>query len=313
MDTTSLTEALRNLDAEALKWKLALYSTSKGRDGIELEWHLCNMQDIPNLVSSMRDYLLKKPVADKPVAKYSPFLSDKENICALENNDEMIHSQLTDILMSIRNGVEYPPQDFVSGKLPKIAGSAFFGEQEQGEVDEPSNPVLFMKRGNPFLAGASLFMGTKDGIAENKTPIVKFNTSIDFLSINGACYIFSASIENDLAFENRHIAIAEKCLEKIAAAEIISNYDGFENIMMKLKNAKKFLSFNDEILDYITGLSVMERIDYLEKFGVKLDNEGRMDSYEASQSELIIDLLCGRSCLDPLNRLSVGSNITPRE
>jgi hypothetical protein len=100
-------------------------------------------------------------------------------------------------------------------------------------------------------------------------------------------------------------------LEKIAEAGVIGNYDSFENTVMKIKNAKKFLAFNEEILEYITGLSIMDRTDYLEKFGVELDKEGRMDSYESFQSELIIDLLCGRSCLDPLNRLSVGS-ITPR-
>ena len=127
MDTATLTDALRNLDADSLSWKFALYTTHKGLDGIELEWHLCNMQGIPEQINLMREYLLKKPVADKPVARYSPFLSDKENICALENDNEMLHSQLSDIFMSIRNGVAYPPQDFVSGKLPKITGYAFYG------------------------------------------------------------------------------------------------------------------------------------------------------------------------------------------
>jgi hypothetical protein len=268
------------------------------------------MQGIPEQVNHMKEYLLKKPIADKPVARYSPFLSYKENICALENDNEMMHSPLTDIFMSIRNGVAYPPQDFVSGKLRKIAGYAFYGEQ--GENKETNSPVLFMRRGNPFLAGAPLFMGTEDEIVENNAPIIKFTTSVDFLSLNGSSYIFTTSIENDLGFENRHIAIAEKCLEKIAEAGVIGNYDSFEGTVMKIKNAKKFLAFNEEILEYITGLSIMDRVDYLEKFGVELDKDGRMDSYESSQSELIIDLLCGRSCIDPLHRLSVGS-ITPRD
>jgi hypothetical protein len=215
--------------------------------------------------------------------------------------------------MSIRNGQAYPPQDFVSGKIPKIAGYAFYGVyDENSENSENNNPVLFMKRGNPFLAGAPLFMGAEDEVVINDVPILKFAAAADFLSKNGSSYIFTASIKNDLAFENRHFAIAEKCLEKIAEAGIIGNYDSFENTVMKIKNAKKFLSFNDEILEYITGLSITNRADYLEKFGVELDKNGHMDSYESSQSELIIDLLCGRSCIDPLNRLSVGS-ITPRD
>ena len=82
---------------------------------------------------------------------------------------------------------------------------------------------------------------------------------------------------------------------------------------MTAKNARKFLDFNDEILEHITGLPIVERADFLDKYGVSLDREGRMDTFDSGDCELVIDLLCGRSCLDPLGRLSVGSNITPRE
>ena len=293
-----------------ISWKFALYSIHKGRDGIELEWHLCHMQNIAGQVSLVREYLLKKPIADKPVAPYSPFHSDKETISALENSNEMIHAQLTDIFMGIHNGQAYLPHDFISGALPKIAGYAFYAVHD--EQTDNTGKILFMRRGNPFLAGFPLFTGIGNEIVENDAPIIKFTSSADFLSINGISYIFSASIENDLGFESRYFAIAERCLEKLAAAEIIGDYDRFENVVMKIKNAKKFLTFNEEILDYIVNLPVVERIEYLEKYGVELDNNGRMSSAEASQSTLIIDLLCSRSCLDPLNRLSVGS-ITLRE
>ena len=73
MDSTILADALRGLDFSKYSWKFALYSTQKTRDGLELEWNLCNMNDIDEQVEIIRDYLLKKPVADKPVAQYSPF------------------------------------------------------------------------------------------------------------------------------------------------------------------------------------------------------------------------------------------------
>lgn len=60
-------------------------------------------------VDRLREYLLKKPVADKPVAPYSPFLSDKENIGALDRADKMIRKQISEILLNIRNGIEYSP------------------------------------------------------------------------------------------------------------------------------------------------------------------------------------------------------------
>ena len=82
---------------------------------------------------------------------------------------------------------------------------------------------------------------------------------------------------------------------------------------MTAKNAKKFIDFDREILEYIVRLPVVEREEFLSHYGITVDREGRMETYDPEQCELIIDLLCCRSCLDPLGRLSVGSKITPRE
>lgn len=310
MDTSTLTDALRSLNPEEYTWKFALYSTQKSRDGLELEFNLCNMRDIPAQIELMREYLLKKPVFDKPVAPYSPFLSDKENIGALDKSNELIREQLTDAFMSIRNGQDYPPNDYISGEMPKITGYAFYGEQTENGANES---VLLMRRGNPFLTGARLYVGLDDEITPNSTPILKFTTAVDFLVIGGVCYFLSSSIEKDFAFENRHFAIAGKWLDKIVEAEIIGNYDGFEKAVMTSKNARKFLDFDNEVLEYIVGLPIVERTEFLEKYNVEIDRNGRVDTYESEQSEFFIDLLCSRSVLDPLGRLSIGNNITPRE
>ena len=308
MNSTVLTDALRGMDSN-LNWKFAMFTTYKARDGVELEWHLCNMQDISGHISTVRDFLLKKPVSDKDVAEYSPFLSYKENIFALESKNEMVHAGLTDIFMGLRNAGAHTPPDFVSGRLPKISGYAFCAGENESDANKR---VLYMYCKNPLLSGASLYVGAENEVVENTMPIFKFANAVDLLFIGGVCYLFSASAENVLSFENRHIAIAEPCIKKIADAGVIGNFDSFEMTAMKIKNAKKFMTFNDEILDYITRLPIMERVEYLEKYGVELDKDGKMNSYETIQSELIIDLLCGRSCLDPLNRLSVGS-IVPRD
>lgn len=325
MDTSTLADALRTLNPNEYTWKFALYSAQKSRDGLELEFNLCNMRDIPEQIDLIREYLLKKPVADKPVAPYSPFLSDKENIGALDKSDELIREQLTDAFMGIRNGQSYPPDDYVSGEMPKITGYAFYGELEneananeagcmgEQQAKLATSPVLIMRRGNPFLAGARLYMGTDEDITLSSTPILKFTTAVDFLVIGGMCYFLSSSIEKDFAFENRHFAIAQKCLDKLAEAEIIGNYESFERAVMTSKNARKFLDFDTELLEYIVGLPIVARTEFLEKYNVDIDRNGRMDTYAPEQCEFIIDLLCGRSVLDPLGRLSIGNNITPRE
>lgn len=314
MNTTTLTEALRALNTEAYTWKFGLYSTYKGRDGTELEWNLCNMKGIAGQVDNLREYLLKKPEAEKPVAEYSPFLSDKENIGALEQTNVIIRDQIRDIILGFQSGLYHSPEDFVSGALSKTFGYAFYGEQrdDAGNVQEQA---LFMRRGNPFLTAQSarLLIGEGSEIVACEKPVLKFTQSVDFLLIGGACYILSSSIEKDLSLESRNIAIAQKRMGLIAEAEIVNNYDKLEACVMKAKNARKFLNFDKAVLEHIERLPVVEREEFLSTYGVTVDFNGRMDTSDEEQCELIVDLLCCRSCLDPLGRLSVGSNIAPRE
>ena len=309
MDTTTLTDVLRALNPEEYTWKFAPYRALKSRDGIELEFYLCNMQNIPEQVEGIREYLLNKPVADKPVAPYTPFLSDKESIGALDKSDDQIHERLTGIFMSIKNGHLYPPKDFVSGSMPKVAGYAFYGEP----IGDDSEPVLLMRRSNPFLTGARFYAGPDNEIIPTDMPVLKFTAAIDFLVIGSFCYFFSSSIEKDFDFQNRHFAVAQKWLDRLVEAEVIGNYDNFERAVMTSKNARKFLDFDTEVLEYIVGLPIVERAEYLEKYGVETDPGGRMDTYGPEQCSFIIDLLCSRSCLNPLGKLSTGNNITPRE
>lgn len=314
LDTTTLTEALRALNMEKFAWKFALYSTHKSRDGLELEWNLCNMRGVAGLADKLREFLLNKPVANKPVAPYSPFLSDKENICALAQTDELLREQITDIVLNIQKGQAHAPEDFVSGVLPKTAGYAFYGERkdEDGQISEQ---ILFIRRGNPFLSGsnASLFTSAVNEIVSCEKPILKFVAAVDFLLIGGTCYFLSAAIEKDFELENRHFAIAQKRMGLIAERDIVSDYDRLEETVMKAKNARKFLEFDKNILEHIVRLPIVEREEFLSTYGVTIDNNGNMDTSDPEQCELIIDLLCCRSCLDPLGRLSVGSNITIRE
>lgn len=314
MDTTTLTEALRALTPEALTWKFGLYSTAKGRDGLELEWHLCNMRGITSQVDSIREYLLNKPVAEKPVAAYTPFLSDKENIGAIAQDDKIIHEQITDIIMNIRNGQAHAPEDFISGVLPKPAGYAFYGERRD-DVDNILEQVIFLRRSNPFVSGqtARLFTTEGDDVISCVNPVLKFTTTADFLLLGNVCYILSSAVVKDLSLENRYFAIAQKCLALIADADIVSDYDKLEACVMKAKNARKFLDFDKGVLEHIGRLPILDREEFLSTYGATIDLNGRMDTSDAEQCELIIDLLCCRSCLDPLGRLSVVSNITPRE
>ena len=313
MDTPTLVNALRAIDTSALEWKFALYAPHKSRDGVELEWNLCKMRGAASWVDSLITNMLEKTLADRTVTDYSPFL-DKEFIGALSQSDDMIREQLACILADIRSAGEHAPEDFVSGVLPKSAGYGFYGcrRDEAGEIVEQ---VLFMRRQNPFVAAAKARICTTHGneIISADKPVLKFMPTTDFLLLGGMCYFLSTGIEKDFELENRHIAIAFRRLEIIGKAEIVSDYDQLEKTAMIFKNARKFTNFDKEILEHIAQLPIVNREEFLSTYGIVLDNNGLMDTSDSDQCELIIDLLCCRSCLDVFGRLAVGSNITPRE
>jgi len=314
METQTLIEVLRSLTPSELEWKFGLYSTHKSRDGLELDWNLCKMRGLSSWVETLKTTLLEKTTAEKTVAEYSPFLSDKENIGALERTNDLIKDQISDILTNIQNGLSYAPEDFVSGAMTKPNGFGFYGERkdEEGKVVEQ---VLFMRRGNPFMSGAKVRLCTTEGdeIVSSEKPILKFTPAVDFILIGDFCYFNSSAIEKDFELENRHFAIAAKRLAVIAEAEMVSNYEQFEQAVMSAKNARKFMDFDKDILDHIARMSIMNREEFLSIYGITIDKGGLMDTADPDQCELIIDLLCCRSVIDVLGRLSTGQNITPRE
>jgi len=297
-----------------MDWKFGLYNIRKGRDGLALEWNMCKMEGIADWAEILRIAILEKSLPNKTVTEYSPFLSYKEQIGALAKTDDIIKFQILDILFNIQHGSTYSPEDFVFGTIPKTSGFGFYGEIK-GEQGQAAEQVLFMRRGNPFITGNKLHLCISDGeMAVNcQKPLLKFMPATDFLYIGDTCYFMASAIEKDFALESRHIAIAYKCLRLIADAEIINYYEQLERAATKAANAKKFTGFDRQILEHIARLGVVEREEFLGTYGVAVDRQGRMETRDPEQCELIIDLLCCRSCLDPLGRLAIADNITPRE
>jgi len=314
MNTQTLIESLRALSPEEMDWKFALYSTRKNRGELELDWNLCKFKGIAGWVDTLRTTLLEKAVAEKTVAEYSPLLSDKISIAAIERGDAMIKGQITDILLNIQNGLVSAPEAFVSGTMPKATGFAFYGElkDDEGNVIEQ---VLFMRRSNPFLSRQKTRLCTSISgeVVVSEKPILKFTPAVDFILIGDVCYFNSSAIEKDFDLENRHFAIAAKHMTLIGEADIVSDYETLEKAVLSARNSRKFANFDEQILDHITRMGVVEREDFLSTYGITIDKSGRMDTSDSEQCGLIIDLLCCRSCLDVLGRLAVANGITPRE
>ena len=319
LDTQSLVTALQGLNPKDYDWKFCLYSASRSRDGVSLRWNACEMLDIPRWAEQMVRLLLEKTLAERTVAEYSPLLP-REEIGALSQGDAQIRDQIGDILLGITGSESKAPEDFANGVVSRPVGYAFYGlkaakKNEDGEVYEPAREVLFLRRANPFISGAKALLctGQGEGIAEAQSPLLKFTPQVDFLLMDGVCYLISEATGKDLELESRANAVCGRRLAQIAEADVVGSYEQLEFTALGGKHTKKFLDFDREILAHIAALSIEARIDFLSAYGITLDKDGKMDSADPAQCEMIIDLLCGRTCTDVLGRLAVGVNIKPRE
>ena len=232
----------------------------------------------------------------------------------MRRDSETIREQLSDILTSNSAWAAQGSGGFHHWRYKEASAVMLFTAKAGMLTASLPIQVLLMRRGNPFLTGRrhGCLSVRKRGHSLQQA-ILKFTAGADFLLMAMSCYILSSAVEKDLSLESRHFAIAQKRMALIADAGIVSDYDRLEACVMKAKNARKFLDFDKSILEHITRLPILDREEFLSTYGVTIDHNGNMDTYEAEQCELIIDLLCSRSCLDPLGRLSVVSNITTRE
>ena len=323
MDTHTLVTALQGLNPKEYEWRFCLYSSQKSKDGAQLRFARCAMEGIPLWAEQMIRLLLEKTLTERVVTDYSP-LQPKEEIGALSQGDERVRGQVGDLLLGVTGCEANAPEDFVNGVVNRPVGYVFFGlrpKQESGDREQESGAqpkeVLFLRRTNPFISGGGakglLCVGKGDGIAEAQTPLLKFTPQTDFLLMDGICYFLSEAAGKDLDMESRPAAVCARRLEQIAQAGVVGNYEQLELAALGGKHTRKFLEFDKEILDHIASLSIEARIDFLAAYGISLDSDGKMDSSDPAQCEMIIDLLCGRTCTDVLGRLAVGVNIKPRE
>lgn len=304
-------EALRELSPAAYEWTFFLYTAKKSKDGPELTVGRCAMTDIAGWAETLRTTLLQKTLAEKTVAEYSPF-HPKEVAGAAERTDPLLAEPLTNLLFEIRHTEEFAPEDFTTGVMPRPNGYGFYGvrRDDEGQI---ADEVLFIKRSNPFVAatGGRLCLGGASGVVDSDRPVLKFAPGTDFLLAGGIGCFLTPAVEKDFGLDSRYTAICEKRMRDIADAGIVSNYETLEEAAFLAKNARKFLEFDREILEYISRLPLVERGDFLLDYGITTDAAGLIDTGDPEQCELVIDLLCCRSCKDPLGRLAVGS-ITPR-
>lgn len=310
METQQLSQQIRDWKPAEMEWKFAFYTLRKGRDGLAMEIHACRLQGCADFADTIKTNLLEKVLAERNPADWSPYLG-KESIGRLGKEHDLLRDALGEMLINAHGAAEYPADTFQSGALPTPKGYLLYGYQTD-EEGMPQAQTLLVKRGNPFLGGAKtrLCAAKGDEIVVSEEALLKFTAAVDFLLLNGMGYFINPAIETDFGLESRHITICQQRLALLAQAELLNDWEQFEGCA--IKSARKFLEFDNAVLEHIQKLSLTEREDFLLTYGVRMDSEGHIDTSDAEQCDYVIDLFCGRSCLDPLGRLATGSNIIPR-
>jgi len=311
MDTQTLLTGLRGLDPSQYEWSLYFYSATKSSDGVELDFGKCDMQDISGWIDTVKVHLLEKSLAERTVVEYSPFLPN-EMIGALEGSHELMMEPINELLYGIGHALPASALDYLTGVRKSPVGYVFFGvtKDEEGNI---TDKVVIIRRSNPILRGKHRLCLDQDGqIITCDQPVLKLTPGADFLYLQGSCYFVTTSIEKDFGLEDRNTAICARRLSVIAEKSLVNNFEQLELVAMTRKHTRKFLDFEPEILEYIGRLEIADREEFLSEYGINIDNEGLIATDDPEQCELIIDLLCCRSCHDALGRLSVGSNIVPR-
>ena len=171
---------------------------------------------------------------------------------------------------------------------------------------------MLLTKTNPFLKKPYIYTSGRDDVVANEKPVLSFSKDTGFLYINHACYFINPKMEQEFGLESRELVICEKKMQAIADQTIVSDYEQLEQVAFQRKNTKKFLDFDSEVLDHIVRLPIEQRAEFLGRYGILIDEKGLLDTSDEGQCELVIDLLCCRSCLDVFGRLSTGNNITPR-
>jgi len=309
MNMQGITQKLQGVVTDEYTWSLHFFTTKKSRDGAEFSFGTCSMKDIGILAEGIRVSLLEKAFKERAATEYTPFIT-KENIGTLPLDSELVHDPIADILLGIENAAACRPDEYAAGLHPWPTGYVLQGVKEDSE-----EKILYIRRTNPFIRpDKSRICIAEDGsIVTSTAPVLKFLPAIDLLVAFGHCYMISDSMNKDLGIEARHYAICAKHMELIADKTLINNYEQLEAVAMSGKHVRKFLDFDRDILLYIDRLSILEREEFLATYGITIDNDGRMDTFDKEQCELIVDLLCCRSCVDPLGRLAVANGISPRE
>lgn len=311
LNMQELTDGLRGLSVNEYDWEFTFYTSKKSKDGLAMEFSRCPMKEIGPVVEATVKGLLEK-LPSRMVAEYSPF-NDKEIIGAVGQTGDLVRDGVQELLNGVTLAFPFMPEDYMTGAAPAPTGYYFTGTKKNAGEGKPER-ALILKHGNPFIkpGKARLCISSEGEITACVQPVLKFAQTADLLLLGGVCYILAQAAEKDLGMETRPAAICAKRLTVIAESGLVNHYEELENCAYSAKQMRKFVDFDHEVLEYIQRLPLPEREEFLADYGLTMDAEGKLDTGDPERCELLIDLLCGRSCHDALGRLAVASGIVPR-
>lgn len=167
------------------------------------------------------------------------------------------------------------------------------------EIDGEELSIKFISMQNPITSLKRKFIKLNGTFKEITDKVVSLRNHIDVLVLGDQIYMFNLSGEKLFNLERAHKSICSSKLEKIKNANIVTNFEYFNEIASTGHNPRKFISFNDEYLEKLSNPDNI--IEVSNKFDIPINGDTKFDTNVEGTSEKIVKVLCRRGMIAPFD------------
>lgn len=167
------------------------------------------------------------------------------------------------------------------------------------ENDEEQLIKLITLR-KPFTTLKNKFCYEEGEYKKIDSKVLNLGNTFDVLILgNEKVYFMNLNGESLFNLERVYKAICYKKVEEVCNNNILSDNDAFAKTANSGHNPRKFVLYDDKNLKYISVPKQRKRI--AEKFQIKLNSKGEIDTSDSNNVNKLIKFLCNRAVLDPTN------------
>lgn len=183
-------------------------------------------------------------------------------------------------------------------QLKEIKPNAFIFTGTYTDHEDNSKNIYLLSRKNPISSykpgKVKKFISRNNVITEINEPIIQFGKSFDALIYNGILYSINHNFESVFNLEYSHKIICKESLSVIEASGLISDIEAYKAFALKGQHPKKFLTFNQAIIDNIRNEENI-RI-FTEELHIPYDSQTqKFDLQDETYADLFTKAICDKT------------------